>query len=195
MNIIERPSPNFNKGRGGKKIVGIVLHGTDGDFPGCLTWLTNPAAKASAHYLIDRPGPIYRLVKEEDTAWHCRGYNETTIGIELVCQVTAGQDYTDEQYDSLNALLADIRTRQSNPWIKPHSELDPERRHDPGPKFDWPRILAIDPPAAAEEPSPWADDAWWWSDHNNLMDGNPHGVVTREMLAVVLFRFKEVKHD
>ncbi|HZQ45955.1 MAG TPA: N-acetylmuramoyl-L-alanine amidase [Verrucomicrobiae bacterium] len=95
---------------------------------------------ASAHYLIDRQGNIYRLVKERRTAWHAgRGrlpwapyrmnLNSTSIGIEMMNISTwedmkifipkatydqvAKQDigYTDEQYKSLKLLLADIRSR------------------------------------------------------------------------------------
>ncbi len=96
---------------------------------------------ASAHYLIDRLGNIYRLVREERTAYHAgRGslpwppyrtnsLNNTSIGIEMMGISTwedmkifipkatydqvAKKDigYTDAQYQSLNLLLADIRRR------------------------------------------------------------------------------------
>ena len=86
---------------------------------------------ASAHYLIDREGNIYRLVKEERAAYHAgRGrlpwppyrtnMNSTSIGIEMMNISTwddmkifipkatydkiAKKDigYTDAQYQSLN---------------------------------------------------------------------------------------------
>ena len=98
---------------------------------------------ASAHYLIDREGNIYRLVKEERAAWHAgkgslpwtphrtNTLNSTSIGIEMMGISTwedmrifipkatydkvAKKDigYTDAQYQSLNLLLADIRHRHS----------------------------------------------------------------------------------
>lgn len=97
--------------------------------------------RASANYLIDREGNIYRLVKENRVAWHAgRGalpwppyhtntLNSYSIGIEMM-NVSTWKDmkifmsktiydkvakkdigYTDAQYKSLNLLLADIRSR------------------------------------------------------------------------------------
>src|SRR3546814_17201741 len=51
-----------------------------------------PAAKVSAHYVVDEDGTVYRLVAEERRAWHAgvsawrgaRDVNSRSIGIELV---------------------------------------------------------------------------------------------------------------
>lgn len=129
----------------------------------------------SAHYVIDRDGEIYRFVPEERAAFHAgKGHlpyflhvenklNDYSIGIELLAIGTREEmlqmlpdlnfdlidptliGYTDEQYDSLNALLGDIFER--NPSIRRdrthvvgHDEYAPGRKTDPGSLFDWSRI-------------------------------------------------------
>ena len=62
-------SPNYSL-RGGQSISMIVLHATVGSARSALAWLTNPAARVSAHYLIDKSGHIYQLVADEYCAWH-----------------------------------------------------------------------------------------------------------------------------
>jgi len=65
-----KQSPNYQKNSGNKKI-GVVLHGTLGAYNGAVSWLCNPAAQVSAHYVIGRnEGEVIQLVKNEDVAWH-----------------------------------------------------------------------------------------------------------------------------
>src|SRR5690554_6785614 len=71
-------TPNQTRGRGGNRIIAIVNHITAGNFPGCLNWMQNPKAQASAHYLVTRAGEIFQLVRDEDTAWHAGGVNRPT---------------------------------------------------------------------------------------------------------------------
>ena len=88
-------SPN-NSSRKSKEIICIVLHFTrGGDADGTVKWLTNPDAKASAHYVVSRSGKVTQLVKEERAAWHAgssitkpslngvTGLNSRSIGIEI----------------------------------------------------------------------------------------------------------------
>jgi N-acetylmuramoyl-L-alanine amidase len=62
-------SSNYSP-RSGHSISMIVLHATVGSARSALAWLTNPAARVSAHYLIDKSGHIYQLVADEYCAWH-----------------------------------------------------------------------------------------------------------------------------
>ena len=58
---------------------------------GSVEWLSNPAARASAHLVIGRDGEVVQLVAFNKKAWHAgrsewdgrRGVNEFSIGIEL----------------------------------------------------------------------------------------------------------------
>ena len=70
----------------------IVVHFTGGaSAESSVGWLTNSAAKASAHVVIGRDGGIVQLVPFNVIAWHAgrssyggrSGYNRFSIGIEL----------------------------------------------------------------------------------------------------------------
>lgn len=89
----------------------IVIHTTEGLYPGTAAWLVNPASKVSCHYLILRDGRIFQLVNLSRVAWHagvCRywtgrwwrwDWNAQSIGIEL--EHVRGQDYPRAQLDAL----------------------------------------------------------------------------------------------
>ena len=67
---IWRPSPNFNS-RNGWAVHAIVIHTCEGNYTGCWSWLRNPAAGASAHYVVSESGnEVSQLVDEANRAWH-----------------------------------------------------------------------------------------------------------------------------
>ena len=120
-----------------------------------LARLCDPAAKVSAHYLIDEDGTVTALVPEEKRAWHAgkafwRGItdiNSASIGIELVNpgHEWGYRQFTDAQMESLLPLLADIVDRHD---IAPtnvvgHSDVAPARKQDPGELFDWERLARL----------------------------------------------------
>jgi N-acetylmuramoyl-L-alanine amidase CwlA len=93
-NAVRRPSnieviegcSNFSS-RGNQGIDAIVLHYTTSrNVDGSISWFKNPASQVSAHYIVDRDGKIYQLVNDTNKAWHCYGFNTTSIGIEHVAQ-------------------------------------------------------------------------------------------------------------
>jgi len=151
----ERPSPNHGPRPPGAAIDTLVLHYTGMATPGAaLDRLCDPAAKVSAHYLIDEDGTLWRLVPEEMRAWHAgraawRGatdINDRSIGIELV---NPGHEFgyrafPEAQMDVLVALCRDILSRHTIPpsRILGHSDVAPTRKADPGELFDWPRLAA-----------------------------------------------------
>ena len=150
-------TPNQQTGRGGQKPIAIVNHITAGNFPGCLVWMQNPVAKASAHYLVTRAGRILHLVKDEDTAYHAgevkkpnwllykrTNPNRSTLGIEH-----EGFDgtLTEEQYQATlwlhRYLLAEWGIEPSYDTIIGHYRIDSVNRANcPGPKFPWERLLS-----------------------------------------------------
>lgn len=111
---------------------------------------------------------VYRLVDEERRAWHAGrshwngddALNASSIGIEIVnrsacAPVPLGaepdppedrcefHDFDAEQIDLVIELVLDILER--HPRIDPvdivgHSDIAPDRRLDPGPKFPWRRL-------------------------------------------------------
>ncbi|MDL4913360.1 MAG: N-acetylmuramoyl-L-alanine amidase [Enterobacterales bacterium endosymbiont of Blomia tropicalis] len=137
----------------------IVIHYTAEDFPTSLATLTDQ--QVSAHYLIPRQPPqrdgkgvIWQLVPEQDLAWHAgssfwRGatrINDTSIGIELVNNgyrsTLTGREwqaFSPQQIASLSALVKEVAQRYG---IRPenivgHSDIAPQRKQDPGPRFPW----------------------------------------------------------
>ncbi len=120
-----------------------------------LARLCDPAAKVSAHYMIDEDGTVTALVPEAKRAWHAgsaywRGItdvNSASIGIELV---NPGHDwgyrpFPDAQMEALLPLLADIVDRHdiSPTNVVGHSDVAPARKQDPGELFDWQRLARL----------------------------------------------------
>jgi N-acetyl-anhydromuramyl-L-alanine amidase AmpD len=161
MQILQKASPNFSAGRGGKKIIAIVNHQTAGQGPGALSWLCNPASKASAHYLVLRDGTVYQLVKDQDTAWHAGGVNKPswalydgtnpnrhTIGIEHECYPAVGGDgnLTEAQYRATLELHRQLIKAYGIPvdrdHIIGHCQIDSVNRPNcPGAGFPWDRLM------------------------------------------------------
>ena len=98
------------------------------------------------HYMIDRKGTIYRLVEDEDIAYHAgnskmpdgrTGVNEFSIGIEILGDEDDG--YTGVQYDSVNALIAHLKKRYGVKYVVGHDDIAPGRKTDPW-NFDWKKL-------------------------------------------------------
>jgi N-acetylmuramoyl-L-alanine amidase len=151
--MIERPSPNFEPRRAGAAVDMLVVHYTGmRSAAAALARLCDPAAKVSAHYLIDEDGAIHRLVAEDMRAWHAgasswRGegdVNGRSIGIELV---NPGHEFgyrpfPEAQMAALEGLAGEIVSRHAIParHVLGHSDVAPGRKTDPGELFDWPRL-------------------------------------------------------
>ena len=168
MTLIEAPSPNFDARRAPPDMV--VLHYT-GMPTGeeALARLRDPAAKVSAHYLVEEDGRVFAMVPEARRAWHAGvsswagagDINACSIGIEIV---NPGHDhgyraFPEAQIDAVIALLGEVRTRWTieDGRILGHSDVAPERKQDPGELFPWRRLAEsghgwwVDPPDAPGE--------------------------------------------
>jgi N-acetylmuramoyl-L-alanine amidase len=148
MTPIDAASPNFDARKSPPDMV--VLHYTGMQTgEAALARLRDPAAKVSAHYLIEEDGRLYTLVAEERRAWHAgvsfwkgeRDINAVSIGIELVNpgHEHGYRDFPKAQVQTLIGLLTEIRGRWEIPdaRILGHSDVAPERKQDPGERFDW----------------------------------------------------------
>lgn len=121
----------------------------------------------SGHYYIDRDGVVHRFVADDRVAHHTRGYNERSIGIELVNRgrypnwldsrhQSMKEPYTEAQITALLSLLAELRrAHPSLRYVAGHEDLDTAkvpasddatkdvfRKRDPGPLFPWGRLGA-----------------------------------------------------
>src|SRR5512137_2362699 len=115
-----RPSPNHNPRPGPVDM--LVLHYTGMKTAAeAIDRLCDPAAKVSAHYVIDEDGTVWRLVEESRRAWHAglsfwqgtENVNTVSIGIELV---NPGHEwgyraYPDAQMRSLAAVCSGLLDR------------------------------------------------------------------------------------
>ena len=131
----------------------LVLHYTGMvSAEAALERLTDPAAKVSAHWCIGEDGTLWRLVPEEQRAWHAglsewrgrRSVNDFSIGIELV---NPGHEHGYRPFPpaQMDALLDLARAIVARHPIDPrnvvaHSDIAPTRRQDPGELFDWARL-------------------------------------------------------
>lgn len=96
-------SPNHSS-RNGARIDMIVVHCTEASLQSTLGTFQNPGGRqVSAHYVIDRNGDIYQMVRDSDRANHCKGANENSIGIEHVG--TEQQALAPAQSDASASLL------------------------------------------------------------------------------------------
>ena len=153
--MIDRPSPNHGERPGGVAIDLVVLHYTGmATAEAALARLCDPAARVSAHYLIDEDGEVFRLVGEERRAWHAGvscwagdgDVNGRSIGVELA---NPGHEFgyrpfPGPQLRALESLLGDIleRRRIDPARVLGHSDVAPLRKRDPGELFPWRRLAA-----------------------------------------------------
>lgn len=109
---------------------------------------TIAALRVSAHFVVHRDGSLVQFVSCDARAWHAgvssfegrTRCNDFSIGIEL-----EGDDETpfeDVQYDRLVALVDVLAARYRIAAIAGHADIAPDRKTDPGPCFDWSRLLA-----------------------------------------------------
>jgi len=150
MNILSRPSPNFDNRPEGAKIDSVIIHYTAKSCVGeAIKVFEDPNSKLSAHYTICREGKIFQHVDTKKRAWHagvskfgCReAFNDFSIGIELY---NPGHNrgyipYTVLQMDSLTTLMYSLyENHPINPqFVLGHSDISPDRKLDPGELFPW----------------------------------------------------------
>lgn len=161
------PSPNFGP-RPAQAVTDLVVvhsislppgeYGTGAVqqlFTNRLDWDAHPyyqgirSLEVSAHFFITRDGVIWQFVDCDARAWHAgvsrwRGRdrcNDDSIGVEL--EGLEGLRFESAQYAALDQLCQAIAQRYPVAFIAGHEHIAPDRKHDPGPGFDWPRLQAL----------------------------------------------------
>jgi N-acetylmuramoyl-L-alanine amidase len=167
LDIVARPSPNCAERRDGLRPSLVVLHYTAmASAEAALDRLCDPKAEVSAHWLIGEGGEVFALVPEELRAWHAGegswggagDVNSRSIGIEL--QNDGRSPFPERQMAALEALLRGVMDRWgiAPAGVIAHSDMAPDRKGDPGLRFDW-RRLARAGLAVWPEPAPPGDFA------------------------------------
>ncbi len=109
--------------------------------------LSDPESKVSAHYLVDEDGHVFDLVPDDKRAWHAGlsywdhecDINSLSIGIEIVNlgHEFGYQDFPQEQMQAVLKLCQNVMSKYNITYVLGHSDVAPERKIDPGEKFNW----------------------------------------------------------
>jgi N-acetylmuramoyl-L-alanine amidase/Bacterial Ig domain len=149
---------NFTKAhRAPQSIENVVVHVTEGSFWGSVTWLKNPRAHASSHFVVSRAGRIVQLVHVSDIAWHAGNWrvNTSSVGIEHEGFTYGPNGFTTSQYRNSAKLTAWLARRALMPidreHIIGHAEVPApgggrggaSGHSDPGPSWNWTRYLRL----------------------------------------------------
>ena len=164
------PSPNCDERPAGAVLDLIVVHGISlppGEYGGpwidaLFTNALDPDAhpyfagiyqlKVSSHLLIRRDGEVVQYVPFHRRAWHAgvslfdgrERCNDFSVGIEL--EGSDDEAYEPVQYERLAEVISALEQAYpdlSRKRLVGHSDIAPGRKTDPGPTFQWPRLLAL----------------------------------------------------
>lgn len=169
--FVQCDSRNYTHGRGGHAVDHVVVHytGTDASAHNNLLYFSRNAAKASAHYFVDRDGTLRQSVPESDTAWHAGKFamNRRSVGIECV---SAGEDFTEEQVATLAALVQDLMARYGIPAANVIRHYDVTGKECPAPYLDpakWRALHERIAGGATTTKDEWVQkgDGRWWYRH------------------------------
>ena len=111
--------------------------------------LCDAKSKVSSHFLINQDGKVYRMIQDNQIAWHAgkscwgnyKSLNRNSIGIELVNKGHrfGYTNFTKKQILSLVKICKTLikRYKIKKKYIVGHSDISPLRKIDPGEKFPW----------------------------------------------------------
>jgi len=147
---LDLPSPNQDARPVNTPVDVLVLHYTGMQSArGAIDRLRDPEARVSSHYVVDEDATIWRLVPEDRRAFHAgisfwRGMTELngrSIGVEIVNpgHEFGYRDFPVLQLAAVCDLCLSILSRHPIPArnVVGHSDIAPDRKQDPGERFDW----------------------------------------------------------
>jgi N-acetyl-anhydromuramyl-L-alanine amidase AmpD len=165
--FVESPNQTATAGR---SIDVVVIHTMEvaerkGAAESCARWFADPAAEVSAHYCVDAD-TVIQCVPEEHVAWHARGGNTSSVGIELAGFARQSPAEWRDAYSGAvlrqaARLTADVCARYGIPLrrlraadlvagrrgVTGHADVSAAFRKsdhwDPGPDFPWAMFLRL----------------------------------------------------
>lgn len=146
MNVIKRYS---DIGSGIQNPDRLIIHAMSEYINGQYADVFLSSVGLSAHFLLQPSGDFIKLRKTHEIAYHAKGHNTNTIGIEVLVEGEHTYETlleaikTDwvkpEQMESLiemsNGILEYYDIPKEN--VLRHSDIDPERKFDPGSGMNW----------------------------------------------------------
>jgi hypothetical protein len=138
-----RPAANNNVSNrpDGVQIDCIVLHATAGSLVATLGWFANPDSGVSAHYVVAKNGDVYQMVEEQQRAHHAgassyqgrTGFNDFSIGIEMVNQNDGHDPYPPEQFEEMVNLVGYLVDKYDiqREWVVTHADVSTVGKTDP----------------------------------------------------------------
>ncbi|PJE78823.1 1,6-anhydro-N-acetylmuramyl-L-alanine amidase AmpD [invertebrate metagenome] len=139
----------------------LLLHYTATDLQRTLALFKDLSASVSSHIIIDRDGTVYEVVKCLDgivhRAWHAgiscwddgtlqwEGFNDVSIGVELINYNGNVFEYTNEQYQALFQVVRQLQVyypklKQANRVLGHEHVAGFRGKCDPGWCFDWEKL-------------------------------------------------------
>lgn len=144
------PAANAEPRRGGAVPSLLILHYTGmSSAEKAIDWLARAESQVSCHYVICEHGRVTQLVPESLRAWHAgvsswhgkTDINSRSIGIEIhnPGHQHGYPDFPRAQMQSVLDLSRDIvaKHHMRPESVLAHSDVAPERKIDPGEKFNW----------------------------------------------------------
>ncbi len=144
-------SGNWSSRSGGVGAIDkVVIHTTEGSYDGAISWFRNPASEVSAHYVIRKSdGQVTQMVRDKDRAWHARGGNADSVGIEHEGSAWNAATWTNAMLDSSARLSAWLSEEYDIPIDRTHFIGHREvpgsagHRYDPGDHFPWDDYITL----------------------------------------------------
>lgn len=146
MNVIKRYS---GIGGGIQTPDKLIIHSMSEHINGMYADEFLSSIGLSAHFLLKPNGEFIKLRKTTEKAWHAKGFNTNSVGIEVLVEgehtyeTFLDKIKTDwvkpEQMEALiemsNGIITHYDIKKEN--VFRHSDLSPDRKKDPGEGFDW----------------------------------------------------------
>ena len=104
--------------------------------------------RVSSHFLIRRDGALIQFVPLAERAWHAgasrwrtrENCNDFSVGVEL--EGVDDRAFAAAQYLCLEKLVRKLQSSLPLRDVAGHSDVAPDRKTDPGTRFDWARFYA-----------------------------------------------------
>lgn len=180
--LLDHPNPNgnhfYDSRRGNIDLV--VVHtaenlpdydGEDSGAERVARYFATTSRSVSAHATSDSDS-IVELLPDDFTAWHVRGYNSRSLGLEIATQAHRWGSGPEEWEQAALQQAAKVVAKWCERWNVPidrisksdadggkrgivsHSALDPTRRSDPGIGFPWKEFMSLVETGGKVKPKP-----------------------------------------